>query len=89
MSVMDNLGNICSWRIRLHLKSLGMPSVPEFTALRNAQSVYGQYGICVEFASGQSLPDAVDRNSQSLSLAAVNVESCVMAQAMTDPVSTP
>jgi hypothetical protein len=62
---------------------LGLPIVPEFTALRNAQAVYGRYGICFEFASGQSLPDAIDRDRQTLSLAAVDVGLCVMSQAMT------
>jgi hypothetical protein len=37
----------------------------------------------MEFASGQSLPNAVDRNTQSISLARVNVGSCVMPQGMT------
>jgi hypothetical protein len=88
MSIKDELGNTCKWRVRLHLKSLGMPSVPELTALRNAQSVYGQYEICIEYASGQSLPNGVDRNSQCLSLAAVDVGSCVMSQAMTSQQNT-
>ena len=83
MSVKNELGNTCNRRVRLHLKSLGMPTVPEFTALRNAQSVYGQYGICVEFASGQSLPNGVDRNNQCLSLTTVDVGSCTISQSMT------
>lgn len=83
MSIKDELGNTCNRRVRLHLKSLGMPTVPEFTALRNAQSVYGQYGICMQFASGQSLPNAIDRSSQSLSLMNVDVGSCTMPQGMT------
>jgi hypothetical protein len=39
----------------LHFRSIGTPDVPEFTALQNAQRVYGPSGICIEFASGQSL----------------------------------
>ena len=83
MSVMDALGNKCNWKVRLHLKSLGMPRVPEFQALRNAQATFGQYGICVEFASGQSLPNAVDRSNQCLSLTNVDVGSCTLRQDMT------
>jgi hypothetical protein len=57
--------------------------VPEFTALRNAEMVYGQYGIAIEFASGESLPHALDGHNQCLSLAAVDVGSCMMPQPMT------
>lgn len=85
---LDRRLNTFSHRVRLHLKSLGMPSVPEFTALRNAQSVYGQYGISIEFVSGQSLPNAVDRNSQCLSLVAVDVGSCTIGQTMTPQQNT-
>lgn len=83
MSTRDELGNRCNWLVQLHLRSLGTPRVPEFTALRNAQSVYGQYGICIRFASGMSLPGGVDTGTQCLSLAAVDVGSCTMAQSMT------
>ena len=83
MSIRDELGNLCNWRVRLHLKSLGSPRVPEFTALKNAQRIYGQYGICMEFASGESIPNAVETSNQTLSLTAVDVGSCSMPQAMT------
>lgn len=83
MSMRDPLGNHCHWRISLHLKSLGTPRVPEFTALRNAQATYGQYGIYIHFASGESLPDGVDTQSQCLSLDNVDVGSCTMRQQMT------
>ena len=83
MAVRDELGNLCNRKVRLHLRSLGMPRVPEFNALRNAQRIYGQYGICIEFASGQSIPAAVDAVNQTLSLSAVDVGSCTMSQSMT------
>jgi hypothetical protein len=60
-----------------------MPSVPEFQALRNAQATYGQYGICIDFVSGMSLPNAVDLHNQTLQLQTVDVGSCTIAQGMT------
>ena len=83
MTVKDPLGNKCDWKVRIHLKSLGTPRVPEFTALKNAHATYGQYGILIEYRSGQSLPSAVDTSNQCLSLENVNVGTCTMNQAMT------
>jgi hypothetical protein len=83
MSVVDPLGNVCQWKVKLHLRSLGMPRVPEFQALRNAQATFGQYGICMDFASGMSLPQAADHGNQTLSLREVDVGTCTMAQLMT------
>lgn len=83
MSVVDPLGNECDHKVRLHLRSLGNPRVPELQALRNAQATFGQYGIFIEFQSGQSLPDAVDHDRQCLSLERVDVGSCTMPQDMT------
>jgi hypothetical protein len=42
-------------KVRLVFRSVAMPVVPEFTALDNAQSVYDQYNIKLEFASGLSM----------------------------------
>ena len=42
-------------RVRLHFRSLSLTDVPFATAFRNAQRVYAQYGIRVDFASGASL----------------------------------
>lgn len=42
-------------KVKLHFRSISMPRVPEFTALANAQRVYDQYGILLEFASGFSM----------------------------------
>jgi hypothetical protein len=55
MPSLDALGNRCTHKVRLHFRSIGTPDVPEFTALQNAQRVYGPNGINIEFASGQSL----------------------------------
>jgi hypothetical protein len=42
-------------KVRLHLRTINMPNVPEFTQLDSANEVYNQYGIEIEFASGMSL----------------------------------
>src|SRR5262249_42428767 len=44
-----------SYRVRLHFRSLALTDVPFDESLRNAQTVYGQYGIDFQFASGASL----------------------------------
>jgi hypothetical protein len=44
-----------SHRVRLHFRSLALTDVPFDESLRNAQTVYGQYGIDFQFASGMSL----------------------------------
>jgi hypothetical protein len=50
-----NTPPVYTHRIRLHFRSLSLTDVPFDTAFRNVQQVYGQYGIRVDFASGQSL----------------------------------
>jgi peptidoglycan hydrolase-like protein with peptidoglycan-binding domain len=42
-------------KVRLHLRSINLPRVSEFTALEVAQKVFRQYSIDVEMVSGQSL----------------------------------
>lgn len=42
-------------RIRLHLRSIDMPAVPEFTQLKVMEQVFAQYSIGIEMASGQSV----------------------------------
>lgn len=42
-------------RVRLHFRSLCLTDIDFQTLLRNAERVYGQYGIKIEYASGQSL----------------------------------
>lgn len=42
-------------KIRLHLRSIDMPTVPEFTQLREMERVFAQYAIKVEMTSGESV----------------------------------
>jgi hypothetical protein len=44
-----------SHRVRAHFRSLSLTHVPFDQALRNAATVYGQYGIDFQFGSGESL----------------------------------
>lgn len=44
-----------SHSLTIHFRSIALTDVPFETALRNAQMVYGQYGIAFRFGSGQSL----------------------------------
>ncbi|MDX1979860.1 MAG: hypothetical protein SFV51_06310 [Bryobacteraceae bacterium] len=77
----DDLGNVCSHKVRLHFKSIGTPTIPEFTALKNMQAVYGQYGIKIEFASGESL---LLSKEQQVSLINVDVGTCTLGGKLTD-----
>lgn len=81
MTCRDELGNSCNHRVRLHFKSIGTPRVSEFDALRNAQRVYGQYGIAMVFASGESLLLTSD---QSLTLGNVDSGTCMMSGPTSD-----
>ncbi len=42
-------------KVRLHLRSIAMPHVPEMRELRVMKEIYAQYAILIEMASGQSL----------------------------------
>ena len=42
-------------KVRLHFRSAAMPVVPEFTALDNAQKVYSQINVKLEFVTGLSI----------------------------------
>ena len=44
-----------SHRVRVHFRSISLTTVPFELALRNAATVYGQYGIDFQFGSGESL----------------------------------
>jgi hypothetical protein len=46
---------IYTHKVRLHFRSAALPTVPEMTALANAQRVYDKYKILLEFASGLSM----------------------------------
>lgn len=45
----------CSHRVRVHFRSIALTTVPFDVSLRNAQTVYGQYGIDFQFGTGMSL----------------------------------
>lgn len=42
-------------RVKLHFRSIALTNVPFQLSLTNAETVFAQYGIKVEFASGESL----------------------------------
>lgn len=42
-------------RLTLHLRSIDMPHVPEFTQLKEMQRVFAQFAIKVDMATGQSV----------------------------------
>jgi hypothetical protein len=60
MSCVDALGNRCTHRVRLHLRTVSAPAVSEALLITNAQRVYGGAGICVEVATRRALPLDVD-----------------------------
>lgn len=55
MSCKDELGNVCTHLVRIHMFSITNPAVPELSALNNAQRVYGANGIKIDMVSGQTL----------------------------------
>ena len=48
-------GGALDRKVRLHFRSTAMPVVPEFSALNNAERVYAQITVQLEFASGMSM----------------------------------
>lgn len=52
---LDRLCRNYTHRVRLHFRSLSDNAVPFSQGLSDAEIVYGQYGIKIEFASGMSL----------------------------------
>ncbi len=42
-------------KVRLHLRSIDMPRVPEFRQLKVMEEVFAQYAIAIEMASGESV----------------------------------
>jgi Putative peptidoglycan binding domain len=42
-------------KVKLHFRSIALTNVPFNVSLRNAELVFAQYGIQIEFASGESL----------------------------------
>jgi Putative peptidoglycan binding domain len=55
MRALDAAFPQASHRVRVHFRSISLTKVPFEQALRNAATVYGQYGIDFQFASGESL----------------------------------
>lgn len=55
MSELDRMLPRHTHRVRLHFRSISMQNVPFETSLTAAQEVYDQYGIKIEFGSGESL----------------------------------
>ncbi|MCC7308600.1 MAG: peptidoglycan-binding protein [Acidobacteria bacterium] len=55
IQALDRLCRNYSHRVRLHFRSLSENNVPFERGLSDAEIVYGQYGIKIEFASGMSL----------------------------------
>lgn len=47
-------------RVKLHFRSIALTNVPFERSLSNAETVFGQYGIKAEFASGESIGLADD-----------------------------
>lgn len=52
---MPDPGNPFTHSVRLHFKSISLTDVPFSTILSSTQAVYAQFGIRVDFGSGQSL----------------------------------
>jgi peptidoglycan hydrolase-like protein with peptidoglycan-binding domain len=52
---LDRLFNGFQHRVRLHFRSIALTNVPFQRSLSNAETVYGMYGIRIEFGSGQSI----------------------------------
>jgi Putative peptidoglycan binding domain len=47
-------------KVRLHLRSIAMPKVPEMRQLQVMKDIYAQYAILIEMASGESIALARD-----------------------------
>ncbi len=52
---LDQLFKAFQHRVRLHFRSIALTSVPFERSLANAETVFGMYGIKIEFASGISI----------------------------------
>lgn len=76
----DDLGNVCTFIVRLHIKSIGIPVVPEYTALANMQRTFGPHGIKIELVSGESLWLS---DGQRISLKNVDVGTCTLGGKLT------
>ena len=52
---LDRCFNAFTHRVRLHFRSIALTDVPFHRSLANTETVFSQYGIKIEFASGQSI----------------------------------
>jgi hypothetical protein len=52
---LDRRLNAFTHRVRLHFRSIALTNIPFHQSLSNAETVFGQYGIKIEFASGESI----------------------------------
>ena len=50
-------------RVRLHFRSIALTNVPFERSLANAEAVYAQYGIRIEFGSGESIGLSPDQRT--------------------------
>lgn len=57
-------GNPFTHSIRLHFKSISLTDVPFNTILSSTQAVYAQFGIRVDFGSGESLRLSADETAR-------------------------
>lgn len=55
MAALDRICRNYKHRVTLHFRSISLTTVPFSDALQSAENVYGQYGIKIEFGSGESL----------------------------------
>lgn len=55
IQALDRLFNAFEHKVRLHFRSIALTSVPFQRSLTNAETVFGMYGIQIEFASGLSI----------------------------------
>jgi hypothetical protein len=60
---LDRLCQNYTHRVRLHFRSIAETNVPFARQLADAEIVYGQYGIKIEFASGMSLSLTPDQET--------------------------
>jgi hypothetical protein len=53
MPITDNVGNLCTHRVTLHVRTVVRPFVIENDAVRCAQKAFGPHGICIDVRSTQ------------------------------------
>lgn len=55
MKYKDALGHLCTHKVQIRLRTLVSPKLTERVAARNAQRMFGRYGIAIEVLSARSL----------------------------------